>query len=111
VEGGVPGVQIFDGVGAPLGGGVAVGDDFVAQRRVADFFAPALHVAQEKQLVGVEAGDFDRRCVGGGEAVGVVRGVQARDIGDIFAQGLRAVESEVGERFIGIELGREPCAG
>jgi hypothetical protein len=45
VEGGVPGVEILDGVGAPLCGGVAVGDYFVAQRGVADFAAPALHVA------------------------------------------------------------------
>src|SRR3977135_1407498 len=57
----IPRVEVAHRVGAILDRCVAVGDDPLAQRRLADLLAPALREAQEKQLLGAEAGGPRRR--------------------------------------------------
>jgi len=52
----IPRVEVAHRVGAILVRCVAVGDDPLAQRGLADLLTPALREAQEEQLLSAEAG-------------------------------------------------------
>src|SRR4051812_19476712 len=106
-EGVVPGVQIADGVGAILVGSVPVGRDLAAHSGVSDLLPPALREADEKALIAAQAVLVDIRLPAQRQMVRVVRGQQTGHVGDIFAERLVPVYSEVGEWTVGVELGGE----
>ena len=107
----VPGVEVADRLGAPAAGGVAVGGDQVAQRRLAGALAAALGVAEEEALVAGQAVDHRRRAAVQRGAIGVVGGGEAGEIGDILAQRQLAVEVETGEGLVGVVLADQRLAG
>ena len=106
-EGGVPSVDVADGFGAIHARGVRVGEDLLAEGVVADLGAPVLGVGDEELLVAGEVVDdgcglaFERgvvRVEGGGDS---------GYVGDVFGEGLAAVDGDVGEGVIGVVLGGE----
>src|SRR6266478_5268610 len=83
---------------------VAVGDDPLAQRGLADLLTPALREAQEEQLLAAEAASRRCRLALERPPPGVVGDRQARDIGDVLTQRLFAVHGDVGEGPVSVEL-------
>src|SRR5262249_3580042 len=103
-EGGVPGVQVADGVGPVLGGSVAVGQDPLAEGRLAGLRAPALG-ERDEELLGTGQAVHDRRFLAlEGQAVAVVGGGEARDVGDVLRESQPSVDREVGEGTIRVVL-------
>ncbi len=111
VECRIPWVEVADGGGAVLRGGVAVGDHLLAERGFALLFSPILSEGKEELLVGGKA-----VLCGGGlarerGAVAVVSGGEAGNVSDVFSQRLIAVQGNVGKGFVGVVLGGEPGGG
>src|SRR5256885_6947552 len=101
----IPRIEVAHRVGAILGRGVAVGDDPLAQGGLADLLAPALREAQEEQLLAAEAASPRRRRLAlERRPPGVVGDRQTGDIGDVLAEGLFAVDGDVGEGPVSVEL-------
>ena len=107
VEGGVPAVVVADGGGAVLAGGVGVAEDLLAEDGFAGDGAPVLTEGYEELLVAGQVvylrgfGAFE------GGVVGVVGGGEAGCVGDVFAEGLLAIDVEIGEGCVGVVLGGE----
>src|SRR5207302_6292121 len=80
-------------------------------RRLADLLPPALTEAEEEQLLGGEACGCRRRLVLLREPPGVVGDREPGDIGDVLTQCLPAVDVDVGQRPVGVELGDQPLTG
>src|SRR3989440_2129401 len=106
----VPRIEVAHRVGAILGRGVAVGDDPLPQGGLADLVTPALREAQEEQLLGAEAGSPGRGLALERAPPGVVRDRQAGDVGDVLAQRLFAVDGDVREGPVSVELGDQTRA-
>src|SRR5947208_9255558 len=106
----IPRVEVAHRVGAILGRGMAVGDDALPQGGLADLLTPALCEAQEEQLLAAEAGSPRRGLALERAPPGVVGHREARDVGDVLAQRLVAVDVDVGERAVGVELRDETLA-
>src|SRR5438309_7148069 len=107
----VPRVEVAYRVGPILRRRMAVDDDPLPQRRLADLLPPALTEAEEEQLLGGEACGCRRRLVLLREPPGVVGDREPGDIGDVLTQCLPAVDVDVGQRPVGVELGDQPIAG
>src|ERR1039458_9790072 len=104
VEGGVPGIEVADGVGAVLAGGVGVGEDLLADGGCPGLAGLALGVAEEELLVaGEAANDWGWLAVERGLPC-VVGCSDAGEVGDVFAERLVAVEVQVGEGRVGVVL-------
>src|ERR1700719_5309350 len=90
----IPRVEVAHRVGGFLVRCVAVGDDPLAQRGLADLLAPALREAQQEQLRAAEPAGRRRRLALERPAPGVVGDRQACDICDVLAEGLFAVDGD-----------------
>src|SRR5205823_7535148 len=106
----IPRIEVAHRVGAILGRGVAVGDDPLSQGGLADLLTPALREAQEEQLPAAEAGSPGRGLALERAPPGVVRDRQAGDVGDVLAERLFAVDGDVREGPVGVELGDQTRA-
>ena len=107
VEGGVPAVFVADGEGAVLAGGVGIGEDLLAESGVAGDGAPVLTEGDEELLVAGEAADLGRVAAFERGVEGVEGGGETGYVGDVFAEGLPAVDVDVGEGLVGVVLGGE----
>ena len=107
VEGCVPAVVVADGAARISAWSVRIGEDLLAEGGVAGDGAPVLGEGDEELLVAGEVADFGGVAAVEGGVVAVEGGGEASDVGDVFAQGLAAVDGEVGEGFVGVVLGGE----
>jgi hypothetical protein len=107
IESGIPGVVVADGLGSEVAGGVGVGENLLAEGCVAGKGSPVLSEGYKKLLVsgvGPVGGcglTFERG------AVAVVGSGEASYVGDVFSQGLLAIEGQVGEGFVAVVLDHE----
>src|SRR5277367_2702004 len=90
---------------------MAVGNDLVAQRRVTGLLPPTLSEADKEELIAGEPGRRRRGAALKRHAIGVERRVQAGHIGDVLAQGLLAVDGQIGEWAVGSVLRGQARAG
>src|ERR1700728_3030577 len=109
VEGFVPGIGVTHDVGAVLSGRVSVGEDLSTKRGLAGFGSPVLTVSDEELLVTGES------ILGGGfgslqrDAIAIVGGGDSTEVGNVFVDGLLAVDVNAGERLVGVVLLLEFC--
>jgi hypothetical protein len=83
---------------------VRVGQDLVAQRRIADERAPGLRPAEEEALVAGDAVEHGRFAAAQREIVGVVGDLQAAIVADVLAQRQAAVHIDAFQRREGVVL-------
>ena len=107
VEGGVPAVVVADGGGAEFAGGVGIDEDLLAESGVASDGAPVLTEGDEELLVAGEVVDFGGFGAFEGGVEAVVGCGETGHVGDVFAEGLLAVDGDIGEGFVGVVLGGE----
>src|SRR5437764_10242712 len=93
----VPRVEVAYRVGPILRRRMAVDDDPLPQRRLADLLPPALTEGDEEPLVGGEACGCRRRLVLLREPPGVVGDREPGDLGDALTQCRPAVDLAVGQ--------------
>src|SRR5579871_23589 len=103
-KGTVPGIEVANGVGAILIGGVSVGHDPLAQCRLADLLTPALREAEEEQLLAAETAGACRRLTAQSKPPAVVCDREAGDVGDVLTEGLFAVDVDAGVGLVVVEL-------
>ena len=107
VECGVPAVVVADGGGAEFAGGVGIDEDLLAEGGVAGDGAPVLAEGDEELLVAGEVVDLGGFGAFEGGVEAVVGCGETGYVGDVFAEGLLAVDGDVGEGFVGVVLGGE----
>ena len=84
-----------------------VGQDAVAQRRLARLAAPGLRPAEEEALRRRETLERFVGLARARQRVAVPRGREARDVGDVLAEGQLAVDRQVREWLVLVVLRRE----
>jgi hypothetical protein len=112
VEGGVPAVLVANCKGAVLAGGMGVAEDLPTEGGVACDGGPVLGKGYEELLVSGEVGDLGSLSAFERGVKGVEGGGEAGYVGDAFAEGLAAIDMEIGEGRVGVVLGGEcGCGG
>src|SRR5690606_7535831 len=107
----VPAVDVAHGLRAPATRRVHPADHLPAQRLVARLVAPRLGEGDEEALLAAEAFQLRRRLAAERVEVGLVRALEAGEVGDVLAQGLLAVDVQARQRLVGVVLRRQLAAG
>src|SRR6188474_3632819 len=94
----IPPIKVAHTVGAIFFWSMPVRGDPSTEFGFTVFASPALAIADEEPLIAGETIGCAIRLSLQRQVIGIVSAHQAGDVGDIFAQGLMAVHSEVGKR-------------
>src|SRR5690606_35877184 len=107
----VPAVDVAHGLRAPAAGRVNATHHLPAQRLVTRLVAPGLGEGDEEALLAAEALQLRRRLAAERVEVGLVRDLEAGEVGDVLAQRLLAVDVQARQRLVGVVLRRQLAPG